>query len=47
MDFNWKIGKIIENAPEEEAQKILGQIDLAFRKYGEEGKPDKSSKQVG
>lgn len=47
MDFNWKIGKIIEHAPEEEAQKILGQIDLAFRKYGEEGKRDKSSKQAG
>ncbi len=30
MGFNCKMGKIIENVGEEEAQKILGQIDPAF-----------------
>ena len=45
LDFNWKIGKIIENAPEEKSAKVLGDIDLLFRQYVNV-KPD-SSKQEG
>jgi len=45
MDFNWKIEQILRNAPEEEADKVLGLIDRQFRKYGQV--KNNSSKKVG
>ncbi len=46
MDWNYKMGKILENAPKEVRREVLGVVDEAYRDYGQQGK-DKSSKQAG